>query len=177
MITAIPMKADKMSGHFTKSDSFLFFDDKGAVVGQSQNPALNSDCSGKDALVDLLTASGCRQVIVRNIGERMLSKLLERDIVIYQKQGEGIAMEDLLSPEALGYKRLETPEQGVKSPNYYKKQAEGGCGHNHASEDGGEHTQSHSCCGGKAGADKANCDDKAGADKSGCGGKKHRCCH
>ncbi|WP_228714813.1 NifB/NifX family molybdenum-iron cluster-binding protein [Raoultella ornithinolytica] len=47
-------------------------------------PRWGADCSGKRKLVDLLVQQQVSRVVVRNIGERMLGKLLGHQIAVYQ---------------------------------------------------------------------------------------------
>ena len=84
MITAIPMKEDRVASHFTKADSFVFVNENGDVLSRKANPALNANCSGKKDLLAMLLAENAKRVIVRNIGERILGKLLESQFAVFQ---------------------------------------------------------------------------------------------
>ena len=43
MITAIPMKEDRVASHFTKADSFVFVNENGDVLSRKANPAYSGE--------------------------------------------------------------------------------------------------------------------------------------
>ncbi len=54
MITAIPMNANRISGHFSKADSFVCINERGEEISRHANPALDAGCTGKQSLLELL---------------------------------------------------------------------------------------------------------------------------
>ena len=84
MITAIPVNDDRVANHFTKASHLVLVDERGVELSRTENPALGAYCSGKRKLVDLLVQQQVSRVVVRNIGERMLGKLLGHQIAVYQ---------------------------------------------------------------------------------------------
>lgn len=146
MITAIPMKDDRVASHFTKADSFVFLDDSGEVVATKANPALNATCSGKADLLEMLKMERTEQIIVRNIGERMLGKLLENQFSVFQTNCGRQDAKTLMQSSHLA--PLTDVTQGRQSFNYQVKQAQGGCGCHHESDENHEKccsAKDHSC--------------------------------
>ena len=83
MIFAIPYQNERIAGHFTKAERFLFTDKKNTI--SKENPALVSDgCSGKKSLFTLLKNQKTDAVIIRNIGQKMLAKLLNANIRVFR---------------------------------------------------------------------------------------------
>lgn len=142
MITAIPMKEDRVASHFTKADSFVFVNENGDVLSRKANPALNANCSGKKDLLAMLLAENAKRVIVRNIGERILGKLLESQFAVFQTSCGRQNVQELVSAQANKLVLMTSSSQGRQSLNYEAKQANGGCGCEH---DG--HEPHQSCCG------------------------------
>lgn len=139
MITAIPMKSDRISGHFTKAPDMILLDDQGHTIERFANPAMESGCSGKEALLAVLAEKRVQRVVVRHIGEQMLGKLLNNKISVFQVKGSRFVNEALAKPEAFGMLPLTKAQQGRESVNHTRKMAEGGCcGHDH------NHEQQHS---------------------------------
>ncbi len=136
MITAIPMKEDRVASHFTKADSFVFVNENGDVLSRKANPALNANCSGKKDLLDMLQAENAQRVIVRNIGERILGKLLESQFAVYQTSCGRQSVKELVSEQADKLTHMTSPSQGRQSLNYEAKQANGGCGCEHTHQHG-----------------------------------------
>ncbi len=161
MITAIPMKEDRIASHFTKADSFVFVNENGDVLSRKANPALNANCSGKKDLLDMLQAENAQRVIVRNIGERILGKLLESQFAVYQTRCGRQSVKELVSEQADKLTHMTSPSQGRQSLNYEAKQANGGCGC--------EHTHQH-------GAGRC-CQSRDDAQVAGRGHGRGRCCH
>jgi predicted Fe-Mo cluster-binding NifX family protein len=84
MITAIPMNDDRIANHFTKANYLVFLDERGIEINRIDNPALAANCAGKQKMVGLLAEQQVDRIVVRNIGERMLGKLLARQFAVYQ---------------------------------------------------------------------------------------------
>ena len=143
MITAIPMTEDRVASHFTKADCLVFLDERGVEINRIDNPALAANCAGKQKMIDLLAEQQVNRVVVRNIGEQMLGKLLARQFAVYQTRcGRRLASE-LADPLASDLVLLDQASQGRQSMNHEAKNKSGGCGcHHKASESAG-----HSCHG------------------------------
>ncbi len=180
MITAIPMKEDRVASHFTKADSFVFVNENGDVLSRKANPALNANCAGKKDLLDLLKAENAQRVIVRNIGERILGKLLENQFSVYQTSCGRQNVKELASEQADKLTHMTSPSQGRQSLNYEAKQASGGCGCEHEGHEGRQ-----SCCGHddkghshahQQGAGRC-CQSRSDAQVAERGHGKGRCCH
>ncbi len=182
MITAIPMKEDRVASHFTKADSFVFVNENGGVLSRKANPALNANCAGKKDLLTMLQAENAQRVIVRNIGERILSKLLESQFSVYQTSCGRQSVKEMVSEQADKLTHMTSPSQGRQSLNYEAKQASGGCGCDHEGHEGHQ-----SCCGHddkghsnehahQHGAGRC-CQSRGDALAAGRGHGKGRCCH
>lgn len=143
MITAIPMKEDRVASHFTKADSFIFINEQGDVLSRKANPALDTNCSGKNELLTLLQAENVQRVIVRNIGERFLGKLLDSQFAVYQTSCGRQGVKELVSEQTNKLIQLTSTSQGRQSLNHEAKQAQGGCGCEHGKHD----HHDGQCCG------------------------------
>jgi predicted Fe-Mo cluster-binding NifX family protein len=164
MKTAMPIKDSHICNHFTKAEVFAIFDEEGQQQSVIPNPALNGNCSGKAALVTMLQQACVGRVIVRNVGERMLAKLLDAKFVVLQVTNNRLAAQDLVVSDSLI--PLLSAEQGRSSVNYEEKQAKGsGCSHEE------HHSESHDC--GHAESHKRCCRTIPEAEKKAGG----RCCH
>lgn len=136
MITAVPITNDRIASHFTKADSFVFINDQGRVVCHHINPAREPGCAGKKNLLTLLSRQNAQRIVTRNIGERMLGKLLDLDINVFKIDTSRLEALTLASEAAPSLTPLTDPAQGRKSANYETKKMSGGCGCNH--DDQGE---------------------------------------
>jgi len=125
MITAIMVNEDRISSHFTKAESLLLIDEQGQVVERLINPAISADCKGKQALVRLINQHA-KRIVVRNIGERILEKLLDHKISVYQANSSRLSMEELANPKSDAMTPLTEPSQGRTSTHYKEKQQAGG---------------------------------------------------
>lgn len=157
MITAIPVKDEQISNHFSKAQSLVFVDGLGKQIGHCDNLGAEDNCAGKQQLVDLIVAHRAERVLVRNIGQRMLGKLLACELEVHQL---GSARADWSELTNLVSKQLTEATQGRPS---HKFEAKGGkCCHGE-----GEPTQHDGkCC--EGGEHQA----KALLSKAG-----RRCCH
>ncbi|ACQ93270.1 conserved hypothetical protein [Tolumonas auensis DSM 9187] len=179
MITAIPMKEDRVASHFTKADSFVFINENGDVISRKANPALNANCSGKSELLTLLQAENVQRVIVRNIGERILGKLLDSQFAVYQTSCGRQDAKELVSEQANKLTQLTNASQGRQSLNHEAKQANGGCGCNHD-----EHEHHDQCCGENKTSDQEHhhgegrcCQNRHEGQMAHHGQGRGRCCH
>lgn len=169
MITAIPMNDDRIASHFTKANCLVFLDERGVEINRVDNPALAANCAGKQKMVDLLAEQRVNQVVVRNIGEQMLGKLLARQFAVYQTNcGRRLASE-LGDPVASGLIQLNQASQGRQSLNHETKKKSGGCGCNHEGSKPAGH-----CCQSNEQHHQAKSHCRQGQNQ----GRGHgRCCH
>ena len=105
MITAIPMIDDRVANHFTKANCLVFLDERGVEINRVDNPALAANCAGKQKMVDLLAEQQVERIVVRNIGEQMLGKLLARQFVVYQTDCGRRPTHELVDPVTSGLKQ------------------------------------------------------------------------
>ena len=141
MITAIPMSRDKIASHFSKAERFVFIDAQGHELAAQANPGLQEGCAGKAKILTLLQQQQVQRVIVRNIGERLLSRLLDADLNVFQIGSSHWDSPQFLADAPRYLLPLISAEQGRPSINYQQKQANGGCGCQNESSDA-----SHACC-------------------------------
>ncbi|OLQ75491.1 hypothetical protein BIT28_22925 [Photobacterium proteolyticum] len=181
MITAIPMNDDHIASHFSKAEHFLFINEQGVEVSRHENPALAAHCAGKKALLKLLLQHHAERVVVRNIGQKMLGKLLSHQLSVTQTDSGRRSAQELVSSETAGLFSLTEADQGRPSPNHNGcRHAERRChsqGHSHGQGQGHGHGK---------GCGKRHGQGKQGPVKHGRGGqgrgehggpKSHHCCH
>ncbi|WP_165311498.1 NifB/NifX family molybdenum-iron cluster-binding protein [Vibrio ziniensis] len=82
---AIPICNGKLFNHYSKSPQLLVIDD---VTGQHETievlqPKINSTCGKKTQIMSLLSQQKVDAVIVKNIGEAMLSSLFHQGIKVF----------------------------------------------------------------------------------------------
>jgi predicted Fe-Mo cluster-binding NifX family protein len=159
MYIAMPLQERALANHFTKANTFALFDQQGTLVKQFDNPALEKGCEGKSKLIELFHLYQVSQVVVKNIGERMLGKLIDSNIVVKQANQRGVDVLSVFS-QLERFPLLTDAEQGRESVNYREKQQSGGCchhGHDHQPKMGDAHSHSAAehkqgrCCGQKSG--------------------------
>lgn len=168
MTIAIPCLKGQLSPHFTKADSFALYTDQGEKLGEFTNPAFDeSSCEAKRALFSTLQSKQVTCIVVRNIGQHMLGKLLDAGMRVLQATTRDIpATLALLVTNNAEMVQLTTAEQGRPSRHHGEhhgqcEQAQGhhGAGHAccHDQHAGKHHEQgamnvtgiAHSCCGGR----------------------------
>ena len=137
MITAIPMNDDWVANHFTKANYLLFLDERGIEISRVDNPALVATCAGKQKMIDLLAEQQVDRIVVRNIGEQMLGKLLARQFAVYQTNCGRRPASELVDPAATGLVQLIQASQGRQSLNHETKKS-GGCSCDHDSKEHGQ---------------------------------------
>lgn len=117
MMTAVPYSAGQVSPHFSRAESIVLISDAGQVVDQFLNPATAGECIGQQALTSALQQRQVTRVLVRNIGQSMLAKLLQLSFEVYQvpRGFEPERVRDLT-----GCIRLEHARQGKASPRCTK---------------------------------------------------------
>ncbi|MDW6003746.1 NifB/NifX family molybdenum-iron cluster-binding protein [Vibrio mangrovi] len=173
MIIAIPMKEARIANHFTKADSFIFINESGKVLSQKENPALNTGCAGKSALLALLQSEQTARVIVRNIGQRMLGKLLENRFAVFQTHAGRQDIQSMIQADS-GLIPLTNTEQGRLSVNYQTKQERGGCCE-HNQHDNHDTVHHHGCRGNRCCEGLNHENHSHSRQRHGHG--KGRCCH
>lgn len=173
MTIAMVVNKNRLANHFVKAPEFAFFNADNTLIKVTDNPAKTSSCcSGKKATVALLQESNVKKIIVRNIGQRMLGRLLEADIQVFQSPFGGEA--DAILNRFESCNELTEAEQG-KLPAKHAKTGQGckggGCG-GHA--EGSEHDGKEGC-----GSSHSEDSDHDHAGKEGCGNHKSKgkCCH
>ena len=142
MITAIPLLEGAVSSHFTKADNLLFLDASGNEIARHANPARQANCAGKQSLLTLLQQQGVTRVIVRNIGEQMLGKLLSRQMAVFQSRCGRLQPKELACAQAENLIALTQASHGRQSLNH-AAQGEHGCHKKHQDQ------AHHGCCQGK----------------------------
>lgn len=78
-------------------------------------------------MIDLLVEQQVNQVVVRNIGEQMLGKLLARQFAVYQTDCGSRLLRELSDPIASGLVPLSQSNQGRQSLNHDAKNKSDGC--------------------------------------------------
>lgn len=156
MNTVIPILGDHIASHFTKAESFLFITPEGQHYNTLVNPAFgDSACSTKKKLLELFKAEKVKRVIVRNIGQRSLGRLLSNEIEVFKSAINYIDSEILLDSSNVKLTPLTQISQGRPSLKHEEKNSECGCndGHTDKKERCGEkHRHNHAgkgkkCCG------------------------------
>lgn len=127
MITALPMKEDRFSGHFSRAESLLLCNERGETLGCHHNPAFDRGCNAKQALRDFLVQQNVSRVMVRNIGQQMLGRLLSWGIAVFKIQGGHVTFDELFNPETTILIPLTDTDQGRVSQNHERKRKEGSC--------------------------------------------------
>ncbi|WED21328.1 dinitrogenase iron-molybdenum cofactor [Vibrio sp. JC009] len=132
MIYAIPTNSDTVANHFMKASQFALVDENNAVIKCVESPAAGakSSCADKSSAIKLLKEMKPDAVIVRNIGERSLGKLLSAGIRVMQVNTRTA----LASATQAELTELTEASQGRPSVNHEKK---GGCSHSDGSSCGG----------------------------------------
>lgn len=173
MITAIPMKASKISNHFKKAPQFLLLNQAGKSVGQMTNPAnpaSGKGCSSIKELMAELQRHQVNRVVVRNIGERMLKRLLSHDLEVWQTSSRQPELASLAAGESGKLARLARPQQGRASVHHMENQSNHSC----CSRPGNDHNGN--CCGhdGKSDSNSRNTDERPeqGQRRLRCGDRK-----
>ncbi|MEA9389689.1 NifB/NifX family molybdenum-iron cluster-binding protein [Acerihabitans sp. TG2] len=145
MITAIAMNEDRVAGHFSKAQSIAFINERGKELSRFANPALNTNCAGKQHLIDLLSKNNAQRVVVRNIGTQMLTRLLARQWAVFQVSGGFPDMATLASSNSNGLLPLTDLSQARPSPKHDAKKLSG-CNCQHDGDALGTMVASGRCC-------------------------------
>lgn len=81
---AILLSRGRPSAHVSRAEQLQIVSPTGEVLATMSNPANGEGCRGKQALLATLQAHAVTQVLVRNIGEHMLGRLLDAGISVWQ---------------------------------------------------------------------------------------------
>ena len=165
--SALMLSQGLLAGHFTRAEQLQILNPEGNVIATLANPAAAEGCHGKQALLDALAHHQVGQVVVRNIGERMLGRLLAANIRVLQCRSTRLPLPALLAPANL--QPLTEASQGRPSRRHQSKSAiraiqPVGAGQSHAHCHGGCNSSSGHCC-----ASGGNPADSPQQD--------HTCCH
>ncbi|PWI34529.1 dinitrogenase iron-molybdenum cofactor [Vibrio albus] len=118
MIYVIPHSRDNVANHFMKARKFTFLNDDNTVIKTVDSPAAgNSSCSDKSKAIKLIQEMKVDAVILHNIGERSLGKLLNAGIRVFQLQENASVSNALNSPVT----ELTDVKQARPSHNHEKK--------------------------------------------------------
>lgn len=169
---ALMLSQGQLAGHFSRAEVLQILSPGGEILATQPNPAAAEGCHGKQALLDALAHHQVGQVVVRNIGERMLSRLLAANIRVLQCRSARLPLPALLAPANL--QPLIEASQGRPSRSHQSKAAiraiqpvgaghthcHGGCNSSsdHCCASGGNQAESsrqgHTCCYGSEGANQ-----------------------
>lgn len=76
--------------------------ERGIEINWIDNPALAANCAGKQKMIGLLAEKQVERIVVRNIGERMLCKLLVWLFAVYQTNCGRHSVQELVDPVISG---------------------------------------------------------------------------
>ncbi|GGI79518.1 hypothetical protein GCM10007978_16680 [Shewanella hanedai] len=124
MIIAVPLSRGRLASHFTKAKEIAFYNEQQQLIARFDNPALAGSCSAKKAMLTLIKDQGTSIVLVEEIGQRILGKLLAAGISV-SRCNRNMELTELFSAAIDLSRRLVDVEQGRECLNHEKK---GGCG-------------------------------------------------
>ena len=124
MIIAVPLSRGRLARHFTKAKLLAFYDGEFNLLETLDNPACEGNCAAKKAMLNLIKSKGANMVLVDQIGERMLGKLLATGAII-SRGDSSFELLDVLKQSQRSEFYLTNAAQGRRSLNHEKK---GGCG-------------------------------------------------
>lgn len=167
--SALMLSQGLLAGHFTRAEQLQILTPEGNVIATLANPAAAEGCHGKQELLDALAHHQVGQVVVRNIGERMLGRLLAANIRVLQCRSARLPLPALLAPANL--QLLTDASQGRPSRRHQSKSAIRAI---HPTGVG--HSQSPAHCHGECDSELGYCcvsgDNQADTPREG-----HTCCH
>ena len=152
MITVVPVDENKISDHFSKAEEFVFLNEKGEQIKRMANPVLNAEgCHGraKRMLVEQLVQESPDRIVVRDLGECMLRKLLTGNFKVFKTTARALFenLDENLLP-------LTSADQGRASHHKHKhghghEHNHGGCcgKHKHGHDHHHKHQHGHGGCG------------------------------
>lgn len=99
--SALMLSQGRLAAHFTRAEQLQIMSPEGAVLATLPNPAAGEGCSGKQALLAALKAHRVSRVLVRNLGERMLGRLLASGLQVMQYRSARLPWPQLLASSNL----------------------------------------------------------------------------
>lgn len=88
-ITAIPINDRHIAEHFGQAVLLQLHDEYGHCIGVFDNPSTRYQCGSKRALINLLVDHDVKQVVVRQLGDKLREQLLAHDMIIIEtRQGD-----------------------------------------------------------------------------------------
>ena len=125
MIYAIPNDGERVANHFVKAPYIAIYSDTDGILKNLANIASmpQAGCNAKSQLIQSLYDYNVETVLVRNIGERALEKLLYNGTQVFRLSTRS-SLEDVL---AVPREPLSEPSQGRPSNNHNKK-SKNSCG-------------------------------------------------
>ncbi|BCN26633.1 NifB/NifX family molybdenum-iron cluster-binding protein [Vibrio alfacsensis] len=126
MIYAIPNDGERVANHFVKAPYIAIFSDTKGMLKNLANIAAmpQAGCNAKSQLIQSLKEYQVDAVLVRNIGERALNKLLKSGKQVF-KLSTRSSLDDVLAVPRIA---LVEASQGRPSTHHMKKGGCGGCG-------------------------------------------------
>lgn len=123
MIYAVPNDGERVANHFVKAPYIAIYSDEDGMLQNLANIAAmpQSGCKAKSQMIQSLNQYNVDAVLVRNIGERALEKLLRNGKLVFRLSTRS-SIEDVLG---VARTPLTDASQGRPSANHNKK---GGCG-------------------------------------------------
>lgn len=178
--SALMLSQGLLAGHFTRAKQLQILNPEGNVIATLANPAAAEGCHGKQALLDALTHHQVGQVVVRNIGERMLNRLLAANIRVLQCRSARLPLPALLAPANL--QPLTEASQGRPSRRHQSKSPiraiqPVGAGHSHANCHGGCNSGSDHCCASSGNQAESSRQGHTCCQGSEGAGQQGGCCH
>lgn len=131
-IIALPINpaGRHIAPHFTRASLFLLFDEEGREIARLPSPLSSGECCGKHELLSLLKNNGVQHVVVRNIGTRMLEKLLDQTFTVLQTRQRTYHEATLKKILEMPLEPLLEPSQVHASPHHHQHQTCHSC-HGH----------------------------------------------
>ncbi len=123
MIYAVPNDGERVANHFVKAPYIAIYSDEEGMLHNLANIASmpQSGCKAKSQMIQSLNQYNVDAVLVRNIGERALEKLLRNGKQVFRLSTRS-SLEDVLG---VARTPLTEVSQGRPSVNHKTK---GGCG-------------------------------------------------
>lgn len=143
MHTAYPVENGRFSNHFSRASHFNIVDTDGVIVDSVELPNTTNACRSKHLWQELLKQVQVDHIVVRFIGERMLSRYLDAGFTVDQAPQKVVDVDarllTTLTPLTYG--------DGRPSPKYNKKEKTVGCkGHESCNQSGEDHSTTKRTC-------------------------------
>lgn len=165
--SAVMLSQGRLAAHFTRAEQLQIMSPEGAVLATLPNPAAGEGCSGKQALLAVLKAHRVSRVLVRNLGERMLGRLLASGLQVMQCRSARLPWPQLLvSSNLLPLTQISQGRPSRRHARASTIHAINPLGHPDADEPG-HHACQGGCCHGEG---------KSGCHQGKEEGARHACC-